>query len=271
MGAAANLATWLSSLDPEAQTDPALFERFLDDESIEVPTNDELFDDDPVAWVKEHYADDFATWFDNSYDLAERFEVVRNNDNIEGGGQLGRGTWFVHFTSAEFTQFTDGVTRQFIGESGRAKDRVIACPQNLTLPPDRQKWVHAYTVFDEISHSGDLDTTMLYEGVGYGRNALLFRSDEGVLGKHFGHDHYMAFVLGCSEYDAVLLTELETNHVSGKWGRDKRTLAGVAQLVHGDVEFEDLEQLIDALEQSATRVALGGRRRRTRWHRLARY
>lgn len=268
MSAAYNLSRWLSEIDPAKQNDPAMFEEFIADTGIEAPDDDDLFHDDPVEWVRQHHAEDFAFWLDNEYDLAERFEIQRNNEHIEGGDTFGAGTWFIHFTNAKFTQFADGVTREFLGRSGAGKERIIACPQNLTLPPEAQKWIHAYPVYTEGSDS--LDFNMLAAGMGYGRNALLFQSDEAVSGLHFAHEHYMAFVLGCSEYNAVFLTDLERNSVPSKWGGDKQTLAGVAELAQDDVEFDDLDELIDRLEQTATAGTLGSYRRRSRWHRLAR-
>ena len=118
MSAASELSHWLSAYDPTKQDDERLFAEFLADKRLKLPQKGRV----PTLkdWVEGHYALDFAIWLDNQYDLEERFEIVRNNDHIEGGAQtLGRGVWYLHYTSAEFTQFNDGVTRDYLGASRR--------------------------------------------------------------------------------------------------------------------------------------------------------
>lgn len=269
---AAALTEWLSTYDPRLQTNEKLFKKFLKDKHIDPP--DEAWVD-IVHWVMMNHFDDFSIWLDNQWDLDERFEMERNNDNFESGAQeLGSKTWFIHFTDARFTQFNDGVTREFLGQSGKSKDyREVKCPDNLSLPPEQQKWIHAYTVFDEYGHSGDLDDAMLHSGRGYGHNALLFQSDEGVLVKHLGHEQFFAVVLACSEYNAVYLTGLERNDVYEE-GRnyDRRTLRGTAHLKSGEVYFDDIQTLVERLEAPSASLGGFGRitRRPGRWHRWAR-
>lgn len=266
MSAASDLANWLAHPDPMRQHNDDLFRAFVEDADIAVE-DAEAFDDDPAEWVKANYPDDFAIWFDNALpDLVERYEIESNNGNIDSANQMRAGTWFIHFTNAEFTQFADGVTREFLGRSGEARNRVIACPQNLSLPPDQQKWIHAYPVFGPFDEEHPSDEVSR-SGMGYGHNALLFQSDAAVVGRHVAHEEYMAFVLGCSEYNAVLLTGLAANYVKDD-GYERRTLAGTAHLARGELDFDDIERLIEGLARTAA-AGLGRVARRSRWHRLA--
>lgn len=262
MSAASDLTTWLTSPDPMRQRDEDLFKAFLVEEDIDVPDDVDDFEE----WVKANYADRFAGWFDERLgDLVEYYEITRNNDAIEDADTLRPGTWLIHFTLRTFTRFADGVPRKYLGQSRKvpAKDRVITCPQNLTLPPAQQQWVHAYPVFSPYGEG--LNDTMLRGAGTYGHNALLFQSDEAVLGRHVVHEELMAFVLGCSEYNAIQLLRVHPASTHGRWND---TLAGTALTTQGEVQFDDLAALIDQLQRTA-RAGLGSRRRRSRWHRLA--
>jgi hypothetical protein len=261
------LATWLNA--PELTYDWEFVSVYLEDEGIAVP---EGMDEDEIGeWLREsEHATDYEVWFDDrASELVYDGRVDWTPPTIYSDARTESG-WFIHFTDGDFITFADGVDRYHLGNSGTQKsDRTIRCPANLTADPDKALWVHAWEVFAPHGNEG-LNDQMLRGGLGYGHNALLFRSDEAVVANHAGHEEEHALVLGCSEYDAIQLRDL-----SRVWNDDKSrdTIAGTAVLKGGDVDFDDLEDFVDALNEerrkSKSVAGLSGGRRRSRWHRLA--
>lgn len=263
---ASALSSWLNQIEAN-HVSSEVVAAFIDEEGIEVP---EEGADDPTDWVQENLHDDLQDWIDNQgFELRERFSVEMRTP-LEANGEARPGTWFMHFTSARFTRFNDGVVRGFLGESGRQKTgREIRCPDNLTAPDDKKLWVHAYSVdWPSYLHtdSGEgPNEDMVRHGLAYGDSALLFQSDVAVEVRHVAHEHDMAVILGCSEYNAVRVKNLERVEKKGKWS-EYTTLAGTAELADGDFDFDDILALVEKLEGGGL-AGVGGER--SKWHPLA--
>lgn len=264
-----SLADYIGS--PELSYDWQYVSVYLEDEGIAVP---EGMDEDEIGeWLAgSEHATDYSVWFDNNLsDLIERGEVEwepptpYNNPHTESG-------WFIHFTRSQFVTFGDGVDRFHLGNSGtQTSERAIRCPANLTVDPEKALWVHAWEVFS--SHGGEgLNEQMVNGGLGYGHNALLFRSDDAVVAQHAVHEQEHALVLGCSEYDAIQLLNLSRVWLEDPERYDRYTIAGTAVTKDGEVDFDDLEAFVDALDEASRKsksvAGLSGSRH-SRWHRLA--
>lgn len=239
---------------------------YLDEEGIELPEGVDEYE--AGDWLKNsEHSTDYETWFDNNVpELIYDGQIEWNPPTPYTDARSDSG-WFIHFTPSQFVTFADGVDREHLGNSGTQRgNRVIRCPDNLTADPEKALWVHAWEVFNNYSEG--LNEEMVNYGLGYGRNALLFKSNQVVVAKHLVHEQEHALVLGCSEYDAVQLLDLNRD-----WNADKHryVLSGTAVLAQGEVEFDDLQTFIDQLE-SNRRKSLGflaRNYRAARWHPLA--
>ncbi len=239
---------------------------YLDEGGIELPEG--VDEDEAGDWLKNsEYSTDYEVWFDNSVPEMVYEGQIRWDPPTPYTEARSDSGWFIHFTPSRFVNFADGVDRYHLGNSGTQRDnRFIRCPDNLTAAPEKALWVHAWKVFNDYSEG--LNEQMVQGGLQYGENALLFKSNQAVVAKHVVHEEEHALVLGCSEYDAVQLLDLERS-----WSDDQHryVLRGTAVLAQGEVEFDDLQEFIDQLE-SNRRKSLGflaPRYRPSRWHPLA--
>jgi hypothetical protein len=89
---------------------------------------------------------------------------------------------------------------------------------------------------------------------------------------HAVHEEEHALVLGCSEYDAIQLLNLSRVWLEDPERYDRYTIAGTAVTKDGEVDFDDLEAFVDALDEASRKsksvAGLSGSRH-SRWHRLA--
>ena len=267
--------------------DERFIRAFIEDEDLAFPTDadgDPLSDYDLEAWAEETQAKAYEEWF--------RFADIRDMADSEGieidfptpyvYGNTATG-WFIHFTPSVFTHFEDGVPREYLGESrttAREVNRTVSCPANLEAPADKQLWIHAWEVFAGGEYLND---QMISKGSQYGHNALLFQSDQAVVAQNLQHDgDEHALILGCSEYNAVQLLDVERNTLEEDY---KDTLKGIALLKDSaelrealeeyeylsqdpddpdEVLFKDIEQLLDLLDSVQMR-----QNPRSFWHPLA--
>lgn len=265
--------------------DENLIRVFIEDENIPFPKDadgDRLSDYDLEAWAEETQAEAYAEWFASwGAEIAEEKGVEVELPTFYRNARSASG-WFMHFTSSRFTSFEDGVPREFLGASrttAKETTRRIECPANLRADPEKALWIHAWEVFQDGEY---LNRDMVFHGGQYGSNALLFQSDAAVVAEHTSHEHEHALVLGCSEYNAVQLLDVEGNTLEEDY---KDTLKGIALLKDSgelrealeeyeylsqdpddpnEVLFEDIEQLIDLLDSAQMR-----QNPRSFWHPLA--
>jgi hypothetical protein len=217
-----------------------------------------LSDEDLMRVVRKQYRDEYRNYFDVHGAGSATYSDIRVPR---------AGSWFIHFTHGRFTSFGTGVNRYYLGDSYQQRtDRFIECPANLTADPIKALWIHAFEVFPS-GRSRVLHPRITHSGPGYGTNAVLFQASDVVVGKHYGHSNEEhALVLGCSEFNAVMLTDVGSVW-NDRLGRD--TIGGIAHLKSGPTEFDSLEDLTTLLSQTVRRGGLAGLYG-SRWHPLAR-
>lgn len=270
---------------PHLVYDERLIRAFIKAEGIPFPKDadgDRLSDYALEAWAEETQTEAYAEWFASwGAEIAEAKGVEVELPTFYRNARSAAG-WFLHFTASRFTSFEDGVPRDFLGESrttGKEVTRRISCPANLHADPEKALWIHAWEVFQDGSY---LNRDMVLQGGQYGSNALLFQSDAAVVAEHTSHEQEHALVLGCSEYNAVQLLNVERNTLEEDY---KDTLKGIALLKDSEelrevleeyeylaqdpnnpdeILFEDIEQLIELLDSVRMR-----QNPRSFWHPLA--
>ena len=260
---AKSLVDYINSIDPY-KVEKAVYE-YLEESGFD--RNEWLDAGYATAsdYVKKNHDEDYRSWYsDVMWDLMDRGVIRPEQITPYQHGAYTTSGWFMHFTNQRFTNFEKGVLRDHIGHSGRQKeDRTIYCPNNLITTPDKALWIHAWPVIDEQQ---GFNQTLVLEGPRYGSSAVLFRSDCAVVGRHAVSELEHALVLGCSEYDAVAISNVK--QVQDEGDDYYYTLKGTVHLNSGDHQFSTLGNLIHYLEGHTNQ--LSGFKRPTRWHRLAR-
>ena len=122
-----------------------------------------------------------------------------------------KGTWAIHYTNeGVFESFEYGATIPRLALSTWWKEKEkVKCPQNLTDELGIYEYVYIFA-FEATRYS-------LSTGSGkYGKNAVLFQTDAGVLADHIGDEEYQLIVPACSEYNVVPIHRVASRDVRGK-------------------------------------------------------
>lgn len=143
-------------------------------------------------------------------------------------------TWALHFTDARrFDRIRIGVDARSLSitKSGYVESREVDCDDvNLEYP---DTFMFAFQC--PISHANFRAAKRKY-----GRNAVLFRTDEAVLAYHHGDQEWQLIVPVCGEYHAVWLEDPSPDDVAVNC----ETADGYSV----DCHFESVEDVIAALD-----------------------
>lgn len=238
-GKGLNVQEYLFSyLTPPGGLDPYDFNRYLREwaESPWTKGGFDLPEEVVVSDLKKDQVEDFKRWLidhDKAADWLGSGDVFYAPaylffSEVE---KMPKGTWGIHFTNEPFKAFDRGATLEGLALSSWKKEKAKAqCPKNLSDDLGTFEYVFGFA-FDATGHD------VLSAGrKKYGKNAVLFQTDAGVLVYHSGDEEYQLIFPICSEYNVIPLF-LGSGKIVIPTQDDKE-----------EVEFDSLEEVLEYVQ-----------------------
>jgi hypothetical protein len=187
------------------EIDPYDFDHFLsewaEDRDIELP--DETY----VHDLTDAQRADFEKWLRAEEKASEYMQEMPAEapaylhfGDVE---KLPRGTWLIHFSDSPFRDFEYGATMDRLALSTWWKNKTrVDCRKNLTDDIGDFERVYGFAYRAErLARKSSIHS-------GYGKHAVLFRSDAAVEVWHYGDEQNQVIFPLCSEYDAYSLIDI---------------------------------------------------------------
>jgi len=150
----------------------------------------------------------FTKWLKNSGEL-ELYKREMPYESpayltLEARSKLPEGSWFIHFTNANFTRFDRGAHLDGLHLSTWNRNKAVAkCSSNLSDTQGLHDVVFGFA-FDVDRLPRIRDVVVASEK--YGRHAVLFQCDCAVEAYHWGDEEHQSIFPVCSEYNLHLVS-----------------------------------------------------------------